>query len=319
MKTRLVTLLAFSFSLSAQYLAPTKPGPSVPLITPSPQDVLSQLMNSTSLPMYLRAGDLIAIQVYSTNINLSVRVEEDGSITLPLLGRIGVSQMTAGVLQEVISKKLVEGGFVLDPQVTVVASAQPSQVVVVSGEVNRPGSFPAFGRHTLGDYLSQSQGLKPNASWVITLQRPGFSEPINVPVGPNPASSRYSGMPVFAGDEIKVSTSGVFYVLGAVKAEGAFPLNPFSPVTAFQALSLAGGVGFQANRGSAYIVRSEDSKRVVISVDLAAIIKGKKEDIALRADDILYVPTSKLKAALKSGGAGYLISVSNALLYNRVF
>jgi polysaccharide export outer membrane protein len=279
---------------------------------------LQQLLTVQDMPLVIRPDDTLAIQVVQANLNFQVRVERDNSVTLPLVGRMSTENLTAQQFEKQLIDNLVNGGFVLEPQVTVVAVNQPSAVVVVNGRVTTPGTFPALGTHTINEYISRAGGLKDDASWVITLKRPGIADPISVPLGPDPSTAKFGSIPVFAGDEIRVAESGVFYVVGAFRTQGAFPLRAASPVTVLQAAALAGGVGFQAANRSAYIIRTVDGNRVALSIDMGRISKGKAADLPLHADDILYVPTNALKAAIKGGGSGIVVSAATALVYTGV-
>ena len=56
-------------------------------------------------------------------------------------------------------------------------------------------------------------------------------------------------IPIFAGDTILVARTGVVYMLGAFKTEGAVPLQQNTPLTLMQAATLAGGPGFEGKYG----------------------------------------------------------------------
>lgn len=65
-------------------------------------------------------------------------VAADGTISLPLIGAVPATNLTAGALEDAIEIQLRKG-FYSTPQVTVqVLDVQP---VYVLGEVNKPGSF----------------------------------------------------------------------------------------------------------------------------------------------------------------------------------
>jgi polysaccharide export outer membrane protein len=69
--------------------------------------------------------------------------------------------------------------------------------------------------------------------------------------------------------------------------------------------------------GDAHIVRTSGSgrSRVLVPVNISQIIKGKSPDIPLTSDDILFVPTNKMKAAIKGGGSSLIVSLASAFLY----
>jgi protein involved in polysaccharide export with SLBB domain len=89
-----------------------------------------------------------------------------------------------------------------------------------------------------------------------------------------------------AGDTIHVLPAARVFVSGEVKEEGAVSWR--EGMTAWQALSKAGGPTRTAKLKGAYILREGST----IEVDLKAVKQGKAEDVMLRPDDQLVVPES---------------------------
>jgi polysaccharide biosynthesis/export protein len=97
------------------------------------------------------------------------------------------------------------------------------------------------------------------------------------------------------GDIVNIPPSDVFYVAGEVKAPGSFSLR--EGTTLRQAVSLAQGTNFKAATDHAVIFRDDaNGKRQEIHVDIGAVMKGKKEDVPLIANDIIIVPNSRMKS-----------------------
>jgi polysaccharide export outer membrane protein len=107
---------------------------------------------------------------------------------------------------------------------------------------------------------------------------------------------------------------GVIYLLGAFKNQGAIPLTQNSPMTLMKVAALTGGSGFEGKQGDMRIVRSVGTTRQVIRVDLAKVVKGQAPDPVLQAEDIVFLPSSSMKAAIKSGGIGTLLGIVSVLL-----
>ncbi len=103
-----------------------------------------------------------------------------------------------------------------------------------------------------------------------------------------------------SGDIVHIPQSDVFFVAGEVKTPGSFPLKEGTTVR--QAISLAQGTNFEGNLDQSIIFREDlqTGKRQEIKIDVAAIMSGKKEDVAILANDIIIVPNSKKKAVTKS-------------------
>ena len=92
-------------------------------------------------PYTLHPADRLQVSVWrDTALQREVRVLPDGSITLPLVGRIVV----AGLDTDTVEKQLVERlkPYMPDPIVTVAVAAAEGNVVYVVGKVTKPGVVP---------------------------------------------------------------------------------------------------------------------------------------------------------------------------------
>ena len=78
--------------------------------------------------------------------------------------------------------------------------------------------------------------------------------------------------------------------------------------------ALTGGSGFEGKQSDLRIIRSVGTGRQVVRVDLKKIIDGKAPDPVLQPEDIVFLPTSSMKAAIKSGGIGTLLGIVSVLL-----
>ena len=152
------------------------------------------------------------------------------------------------------------------------------------------------------------------ASHVITVVRPGVEKPIVVDLGTDPTKSAQSDITILPGDKIIVSRVGVVYILGAFKTQGAIPLQQNSPLTLMQATALSGGAGFEGKYADLRIVRTQGLTRTVVKVDIKKVLHGRAPDPVLQADDIVFLPSDALKAAIKSGGLSTLTSIADVLL-----
>jgi len=103
--------------------------------------------------------DLLQISVFDLKeLDQTVRVADDGSITLPLLGRLSVAGLTKGELEATIAR-LLEERYVRNPQVTIFVKEYESKKVAVSGAVKKPGTYEMLGEKTLLEMISQAGGL----------------------------------------------------------------------------------------------------------------------------------------------------------------
>lgn len=289
--------------------------------------VLEELLQAPRPEVKLEADDMISVQVFPVKeYAFEQRISRDGTVQLPLLGKVHLAGLTVQEGETQIATGLKSGGYLQDPQVNMRVLAQPSALITVTGSVVKPGVIPAYGRRTVADCLSESGGLieyvpstsvgSSLGSKIVTLIRPSLKEPVRIPLGADPQRARYGQIPVFAGDEIHVGKAGIVYAVGAFKSQGGFSLKSESPTTILQLMALAGGVGFEGRRDDARILRVVDGKRQIVNIDVAGILKGKVADIALQPDDVLFVPTNQMRAAIKGGGTGLIISIVSAYLYS---
>jgi polysaccharide export outer membrane protein len=274
--------------------------------------------------MAFRPGDTVSIMLYGLgNFGAAQRIEEDGTLRLPLLGTVQAAGLTVDELEQALESALKTKGIYQDPQVTVIADGQPWAIVTVEGDVQHPGVFPAYGTLTLIQYLTMAGGLQDNlassnlatnssSSSVVTLIRPSIGHPIDIPLGPDPRHSIYASIPLLPEDDIRVGRVGQVYAVGAFRFQGAYALKNTSPTTVIQLMAQAGGIGFEGERGNTSIIRTDGDKQYVVKVNVSKILKGQMADIALEPNDIVFVPTNLMKAAIKGGGTGALVSVADA-------
>jgi polysaccharide export outer membrane protein len=81
-----------------------------------------------------------------------------------------------------------------------------------------------------------------------------------------------------------------------------------------EASALSGGVGFEGRFEDLRIIRTVGAKREVVKVDVKRVLHGKDPDPILQADDIVFLPTNNLKAALKGNGIQTLVSLADVAI-----
>jgi protein involved in polysaccharide export with SLBB domain len=95
--------------------------------------------NDTSLGQ----GDVFEVRVYGEeDLNSNYRVEQDGSIRFPYLGRIEVVGLEPPQVADLLEARLRDGGVLVNPQVSVLVTNYESRQVSVMGAVNNPGVYP---------------------------------------------------------------------------------------------------------------------------------------------------------------------------------
>lgn len=278
---------------------------------------------------YLGIGDVLSIRIYGNpDYTPIVRIGLDGTVQLPLIGSVVVNDLTVHQAQNLIAQKLVAAGMYRDPQVSIQITESPNQIVTLIGEVK--GIVPVIGQRRLFDVLAAAGGggggggattvvgggggLPSTASHVITINRYGAAEPIVIDLGTDPAKSALINIPIFPRDTIIVPRVGVVYLLGAFKVQGAIPLQQNSPITLMKVAALAGGPGFEGRFNDLRIIRTTGTTRQVVRVDITKVINGKVPDPVLQAEDIVFLPSSPMKSAIKNGGIGTLLGIISILI-----
>jgi polysaccharide biosynthesis/export protein len=243
-----------------------------------------------------------------------LRIEADGSIHLPLVGRVDAGGMTTWRLENELARALK--AYVEEPEVSVELVEQRSQPVSVLGAVKTPGSYQLHGARTLIEVLSLAGGADADAGYSLTIARRMSQGPLPL-AGAKPDATgdftvaevnlqqvmdgKYapSSLPMKPYDVITVPRAKMVYVIGEVKKPGGFVLREAEHISVLQALALAEGMNHTAGGKGARVLRPEtgSSDRKEIPVNLNDILSGKTKDTPLNAGDILFVPNSAAKSA----------------------
>lgn len=324
-----LVLMVSGRSAMAQFSGPA-PGPSTVVNPPVTITTDPAILYPGHRDVQLGVADQLAVHIYgSPEYNPAVRISIDGTVQLPLIGVVQVEGLTIHQAEDLITQKLVSGGMYRDPQVSIQITDSPNLIATVVGEVH--GVVPIVGERRLYDVLATvgsgggfsstattvvvgGGGLPSTASHIITINRPGLAEPITIDLGTDPAKSELANIPIFPRDTIIVPRVGVVYLLGAFRTQGAIPLAQNSPMTLMKMAALAGGPGFEGKMSDLRIIRSVGLTRQVVRVDIKKVMEGKAPDPVLQAEDIVFLPTSLMKGAIKSGGIGTLLGIISVLL-----
>ncbi len=281
-----------------------------PAQLPIPEGTASYLVGPEDL-LTIRVQD---IEEFNPQSLPPVRVDSQGNIRLPVIGRIHTAGATVVEIEAMIAKALLT--IMNKPEVSVTVTESGSCPVSVLGAVRNPGVHQISGRKTLFEVLSLAGGLSPDAGNTIMITR-------RVEAGALPltkvsrdirgqflvgevkvravmeAKDPSANIDVMPRDVITVPKAELVYVIGAVKKSGGFVLNEKEQMSALQALSLAEGLDAMASAKGARILRQDEAgtARAEIPINLRSILEGTSRDVALHANDILFVPDSKAKSA----------------------
>ena len=203
----------------------------------------------------LGAGDLLKIVVFDhQELNTDARISQSGNITFPLVGQVPVAGLTARDTELLLAKRLADGGFVSQPQVSVLVSDFQSQKVSVMGQVTNAGQYPLDSSKKVIDVLALAGGLlNDNTAGddAMLVRADGSRVRIDLPklFDGDPAMN----LPVHDGDTVFVPRAPQFYVYGEVQHPGQYRLPRNTTIS--QAISIGGGLTPRGTQHGAVIKR----------------------------------------------------------------
>ncbi len=302
-----------SLHLLAQTPAAGEPPQQAPANeTASPQSP-RPLANSN---VKLGIGDLIEISVFGVpDLSTKTRISGSGDLYLPLIDYVHVANLTTDEAQELIQKRLEDGGFVRGPHVSIFVDESASQAVTIVGEVSRPGAYPAIGDRRLFDLISAAGGLTEKAGRNVTIEHRGDpGRKVELQLSSNLAEDTQNNVDVFPGDTIIVSRAGIVYVVGDVNRPSGFLIED-SALSVLKALALAGGSTRTSALSKTRILRQTPTGVQEIPVNLKKVLYAKAPDMALVKGDVLFIPGSAAKAAAyRTADAAMSLSTTLAIV-----
>lgn len=237
-----------------------------------------------SVAELLGPGDSIRVTVFQNpDLTTEARISSQGTVVVPLIGEVVVADQTPIQAGALIARQLREGGFVLDPQVSVNLIDQRSSLVSILGHVGKPGKYPLDGTQLrLSDVLAMAGGIRETGddTVIVVTQRNGHEEKLEIDVPQMYESGDLSAdIELTSGDAVFVPPAPVFYVYGAVQRPGAYRLEDGASV--MNAITLGGGLTPRGSqRGLKIHRRADDGSIKVLDVDLTDPVQ---------ADDVIHV------------------------------
>ena len=231
----------------------------------------------------LGPGDLLHITVSGyAEMMTDVRVSQTGNITYPFIGEVRVANLSTQDVETIIAKKLSDGGFIRQPQVTVLVAEYQGQKISVMGQVAKPGQYPLTSRVKVMDLLAEAGGTVPltAADEATLLRKDGSKVVIDLQslFDGDPAQN----LPVGDGDTIYVPKAPQFYIYGEVQKPGMYRLE--RNMTVSRAISAGGGLTPKGSERRAVVKRRDaKGKEHTISVDSST---------SLMPDDVIFIKQS---------------------------
>ncbi len=267
----------------------------------------------------IRAGDIVEVQIFEApEYSVRMPVSSAGLIALPYAGLFHIEGMTAIEASKAIADLFSREQILRDPRV-IVTTEQFGYTVTVMGEVKSPGLYPLAGKKRLLDMLTQAGGVSDRAGHVIEIFPPGsMKDPKTVLWDPTLRENDNAELQIQTGETILVSRCGVVYVGGNVTRPGAFPICDSNHTTLSEVIALAQGTKPSTWSQRTLLLRTSGTgTRVVQQVKLDDVLRGRKVDITMQPDDIVFIPPSALKAAGKVVLGSAIGFATQAYFYSR--
>jgi polysaccharide export outer membrane protein len=301
-----------------------------------PAPANSALVISPDEDYLIGPSDIIEVKIEDApELSGTFRLNAKGTFMLPIIGQVSTQKKTTEDVAATIAEKL-RGNYLMNPIVSVTVKQSNSRAFFIQGAVRRPGIYQIEGRPSLLKLITIAGGLAENYGSTAFIMRENKQPKETIAADLTVSDKKVEiteqntgnetektekhaeydlvkaninnllrgnleqNITIESGDIVHIPQSDVFFVAGEVKGPGSFPLREGTTVR--QAISLAQGTNFEGNLDQSVIFRedTQTGKRQEIKIDVGAIMSGKKEDVAILANDIIIVPNSKKKSVTKS-------------------
>ncbi|CAN5559052.1 hypothetical protein BH10ACI4_BH10ACI4_17810 [soil metagenome] len=291
--------------------------------------------SSVNQEYFLAPGDQILLHVVDMEefADKTVRLDPNGYIDLPLIGRMQASGLTLEQFKEHLSAKLSK--YINDPQISANFVEDQGRPVSIIGEVNTPGVRQLHGPQRLIEAISMAGGVKQDAGPKIIITRQLKWGALPLPDSRTDLTHTYTTASLSLddlmnstdpennifmqpNDIISIPKAQVVYVVGNVKKAGGFQLSSRGTVSILQAVALAEGLSPDAAGSRARIIRPApggDGKPKEIPVNVAKVFDGSEPDVPMYANDVLFIPNSLAKSSLRRSAEAVLQVTTGILIY----
>lgn len=276
----MMTSRVFLIAVTVLALAADRSGAaaqSAPLAPPSSQNKPESYV--------IAIQDVLSITVWDNpDLTGKVTVQPDGTVTLPLIGRVSAAGVAVQDFELQLTRALANG-YILDPRVAVTLDQYRGRRVFVFGDVSAPGTYPFPDGLTLIEVLAKAGAgaaseaviVRPRrASGPVLPDMAGDAQVLRINIRELEKDVEHGSLARNAalkdGDTVfvpRVDPTRVF-VSGEVRKPGAYSIT--QGTTVLQALTVAGGV-------------TEDG--AVNRIRLIRLVDGKQKTLKVRLSDVL--------------------------------
>jgi polysaccharide biosynthesis/export protein len=290
-KKNVIAKVAFVVVFAAVAQAQTGPvarttqSDAQPPIEPSRQSPPSREATAKPAPVLpdryvINPLDTLSVTVVGEpDLTNKYKVDTDGGITLPYVGRQSAAGLTISDLQTKIAS-LLKQGYLQNPQVLIDVDQFKSRAVYVTGRVRTPGKVTINGPSiTLMDALALAGSTLADASTLITVQHQKGGELVTVQRKDLELGKAGFDVILEDGDVVNVPGAEQFYISGMVRNSGTYVLE--AGMTFAQAIAVAGGLNDRGSDRRITVTRVVNGRTTEVKVDL---------DGKVQANDTIKIP-----------------------------
>lgn len=265
--TGLLIRFAALFAALAAPLAPAAAQVAPPIIAPAtaPAPAAAVTLNDGYV---IGVGDVVEIAVLGREeFRPRVQVQVDGTVQLPYLHSVMASNLTVIQLRDRVAKLLRDGGYYVDPVVSVTVASFASRYVTALGEFASPGLVPVDRAYRVSEILARVGGARPSAGDELVLRRTSGEE-IVLQIDKLSRGGSEEDPLVQPGDKLFIAVAPNYYIYGQVNAPGAYRIE--RGMTLRMALARGGGLTERGSPGRLSVIR--DGKQIRMTLD--SVLKG---------------------------------------------
>jgi polysaccharide biosynthesis/export protein len=251
------------------------------------------------------AGDQIRIEIFNVpELSRDYRVDGNGNINLPLVGELSLSGYDLAQAEHVVASAYGEN-YLRNPQVSIRVTEFRSQQFTAIGALSSPRIYNVDRRVTLMEAIAMAGGLATSAGSHVYLTdrvrdpETGELGTRSLIIGVEDLMQNPGEYNFLLGDSalINVPRAGSIFVEGAVERPGVFTRQ--GETTVLKAITMAGGLKFEANRSQIRVLRRNPATNEwqQEEVKMSEIRESPLADLTLEDGDIVMVEYGIMRTA----------------------